>query len=235
MKKNSYRSYLSLLVLLFGCFTYTNAQIAIGIQGGSNLSKMDFTNNPDFKFTEINYRQGFIGGFVFEYVSDKHAGLQLELNYTQRGWVENDTTAGNMLKYKNQMDYLELPFLTHVNIGNGNFRGVINMGLYAAYALNRKIVKTDIKSAVDEDIAYTFDKDKDNRIDFGLLAGGGFEYRFPFGRFTVEARYTFGLGDVNKIKTYKSEVSQFRVLTVLGRFTFPLSKVGQVKPTSDLQ
>ena len=215
---------ISIIILLIVLHVETNAQFSIGIQGGSNLSKMDFTNNLEYKFTEVNYTQGFIGGFVVQYLNEKHAGVRAEFNYTQRGWSENDTTGENNLKFKNQINYIEMPILTHVNIGGGKLRGLFHIGPYIAYAISAKKSVEDRNSGSEESSDYTFNSDTDNRLDFGLMTGGGFEYRFPFGKFAAEARYTIGLGDINKIKVQKSEVSQFRVISVLLRFTVPLTK-----------
>ena len=201
------------------------AQFTIGLQGGSNLSEMDFTNNPDYRFTEINYNQGFIGGIVVQFLGEKHAGVQFELNYTQRGWIETDTIGDNNLRYKNKMDYIELPILTHINIGGGNFRGLFNLGPYIAYGLNRNITVTDENTGQSQSTKYTFDSDLDNRLDFGLLLGAGFEYRLKNSKISAEARYTIGLGDINKVKAVQSELSQFRVLALLFRYTIPLGKV----------
>ena len=201
----------------------SNAQVTIGVQGGGNLSTMSFDNNPEYKYTEVNYTQGFIGGLVLQFINVKHTGIQMEFNYSQKGWVEMDTTQGKNLKYNNRMDYLEFPILTHVNIGGGNFRGLLNLGPYLGYALNRSSQLTDLNTGSSESSNYTFDKDLDNRIDFGLLVGGGFEYRSSIGKIAVETRYSIGLGDIDKNKGNKSEVSQFRVLGVLVRYSIPLN------------
>ena len=199
-------------------------QVSVGLQGGSNLSQMDFTNNPEYRFTEIKYAQGFIGGVVVQFIGDKHTGVQFELNYSQRGWTEMDTVGLNNLKIKNKMDYLELPILTHINMGGGNFRGVFNLGPYLAYGLNRSITTTDENTGASEKTEYTFNNDLDNRLDFGLLVGAGFEYRLNKSKITAEARYTIGLGDINKDKAVQSELSQFRIVAVLVRYTFQLGK-----------
>ena len=194
---------------------------------------MDFTNNDEYTYTEIDNYQGFIGGFVVQFLGDKHAGIQAEINYSQRGWVENDTTGAQDLKFKNQMDYLEMPILTHVNIGGGKLRGLFNIGPYLGYALNRTITTENVETGATETTEYTFDSNKDNRFDFGLMVGAGMEYRFNFGKIAAEARYTFGFGDVNKEKFYQSEVSQFRIMTVLVRYTLPLSKFKADPETAD--
>lgn len=216
------------LLSLFLVFTLSSVpifgQVSVGLHAGSNLSQMDFTNNPEYKFTEIKYAQGFIGGVVVQFIGEKHAGVQFELNYSQRGWIEMDTTGSNNLKIKNKMDYLELPILTHINMGGGNFRGVFNLGPYLAYGLNRSTTETDENTGASEETDYTFNSDLDNRLDFGLLVGAGFEYRLKKSKITAEARYTIGLGDINKDKTVESELSQFRIIAVLVRYTFQMGK-----------
>lgn len=200
------------------------AQFLIGIQGGSNLAKMDFTDNPGYTFTKVNYNQGIIGGIVVQYLNEKHVGIQAELNYTQKGWSENDTSGNKNSKLDSSINYLELPILTHVNIGGGNLRGLFNLGPYIAYAVSGKNSEKDLNTGNEESTDYTFDSNTDNRLDFGLVIGAGMEYRFSFGKFSAEARYSFGFGDFNKIKGRESELSQSRVISVLIRFTVPLVK-----------
>ncbi|MCG8307397.1 MAG: PorT family protein [Cytophagales bacterium] len=214
-----------LSILTLGIFSSgALGQFSVGLHGGSNLSQMDFSNNPEYKFTEINYSQGFIGGVVVQFLGEKHAGVQLEINYSQRGWIERDTVDVNNLKIRNKMDYLEIPVLTHINIGGGNFRGLFNLGPYLGYALNRSITVTDENTGNSSTAQYNFNNDKDNRIDFGLLVGGGFEYRLRRGKLSAEARYTIGLGDINKDKVVQSELSQFRIIAVLLRYTYQLGE-----------
>ncbi len=217
------RKFLIFLILIWSP-AISKAQFSIGFQGGSNLSKMDFTNNQEYTYTEINNQQGFIGGLVLQFLGEKHAGVQAEFNYSQRGWIENDTTGVNYLKYKNKMDYLEMPILSHINIGGGKLRGLFNIGPYVGYAINRSITTENVDTGTSETVEYTFDSKKDNQFDFGLMVGAGMEYRFNFGKISAEARYTVGLGDINKEKFYQSEVSQFRIVSILVRYTIPVIK-----------
>ncbi len=200
------------------------AQINIGVQGGGNLSKMDFTNNLDYRYLKIEYTSGFIGGLSMQFFGDKHAGIMVELNYSQRGWIVRDTLGANDTKETNRMTYVEMPVLTHVNIGGGKLRGLFNIGPYIGYALSRSYAFEDYNSGEGTSYDYTFDEEKDNRLDFGLLAGGGIEYRFGFGKLQAEARYTIGFGDVDKMKKQQAEVSQFRIIGVLLRVVVPITK-----------
>ena len=221
------------MLMLIAVPTMIWAQLSIGLQGGSNFSKMDFAYNREYTYTEIDNKQGFIGGLVIQFIGDKHAGIQAEFNYSQRGWVENDTTGVEYIKYKNQMDYLEMPILSHVNIGGGKLRGLFNIGPYLGYALNRSITSENQETGATETSKYNFDDEKDNRFDFGLMVGAGMEYRFNFGKIAAEGRYTFGFGDINKERFYQSEVSQFRIVSVLLRYTMPLTKLKTDPETAD--
>ena len=198
------------------------AQFSIGLQGGANFSKMDFTNNQSYRLTEIDHNLGYIGGIVLQFMGEKHAGVQAEINYSQRGWVENDTTGADHFKYKNQMDYIEMPILTYINIGGGKLRGLFNIGPYVGYALNRKITTQNMNTGTSDTEEYIFNSNKDNQFDFGLMTGAGMEYHMNHGKISAEARYTVGLGDIDKEKFFQSEVSQFRIITVLLRYTVPL-------------
>jgi opacity protein-like surface antigen len=213
---------------------YLLAQFSVGLQVGNNLSKMDFTNNEDFRLTEIDNRQGFMGGIVVQFMGEKHAGVQAEINYSQRGWIVNDTTGDDFIKYKNRMDYLEMPILTHINIGGKKLRGLFNIGPYLGYALNRSTVTENVDTGEKESSKYTFNADSDNRFDFGLMVGAGMEYRLKKGKLAAELRYVVGLGDINKVKVYESELSQFRIISVLVRYTLPVAG-SKPNPKKDVQ
>lgn len=229
MKKSLHHKLIVLALILSAPVT-VYAQFSIGIQGGGNLSKMDFTNNQSYRLIDIGYEQGFIGGVVVQFLGEKHAGIQAEINYSQRGWIETDTTGVEHLKTSNRMDYFEMPILSYITIGGGKLHGLFNIGPYIGYGLNRKITTENLSSGAINEEDYVFNDEKDNQLDFGLMAGAGIEYQMKVGKFSAEARYTVGFGDIDKEKFYQSEVSQFRIITVLLRYTVPLGRKKDLNP-----
>jgi hypothetical protein len=213
------------VILILLCYQGVNAQLQVGLQGGSTLSKVSFRYLEDYRLQAINYTQGFAGGIVIKYDNTGHAGLQLEFNLTQKGWSEaqgnsnNDTT-----KYKRTIQYLEMPFLSSFNIGGGKLRAIINIGPYGAYALSSKETLTYIDSGLKESGDYEFDEDLDNRIDFGLIAGAGVEYRFPKSTLMAEARMNMGIANILKIRTLEAETSHNQSLYVLIRYVYVFGK-----------
>ena len=62
--------------------------LAVGVNGGLNMSQVDFS--PSIKQKSQN---GMSMGVTARYISEKYfnmlCGIQVELNYSQRGWNEN--------------------------------------------------------------------------------------------------------------------------------------------------
>ena len=93
MKKQSVIALLSILCLLVGLPVRAQLQdprhnLAIGINGGVNLSSVSF--EPSIK------QKTFITpsvGVTVRYISERYfkilCGIQGEINYSQRGWKEN--------------------------------------------------------------------------------------------------------------------------------------------------
>ncbi|MDR0829864.1 MAG: PorT family protein [Prevotellaceae bacterium] len=141
-------------------------EVAFGGNSGVTLSKMSFV--PSLK---QNYRLGYNGGLSLRFISEKYFGLQTELNFSQRGW-ESDTILA-----PRTLNYIELPFLTHLTFGQKKLRVIIHLGPKISYFLSD-----------DSDIKYKF--------DYGICGGGGLELRTRKLSYVLEGRYYFGLSDI---------------------------------------
>ncbi|MGF1635489.1 MAG: porin family protein [Cyclobacteriaceae bacterium] len=214
--------------LLFLVFTIllsaeSYGQLYVGLKGGGNVSEATFRNNPDYRLKRAILRQGFQGGLVLRYVNQNNAGIQAEINYVQKGWNETvDTVVNVNTRYSRQVDYLEIPVLAHIYLGRKKFRIILDMGPYVGLALNAtEFIRNEITQ---EEISnrYVFDRDRDNRIDYGLMAGGGFEKDFKFGTIYAEARYTFGFADFNRDKSEQLELSQNRTISISVGYLYTL-------------
>lgn len=211
----------------------SEAQLSLGIRGGMNYTTMDFTNNPEFRYQKPLYRAAFQGGLIIQYANDSHVGLQGEFNYNQKGWAEATDTITNT-RYERQINYLEFAALTHVFIGKGRFKILFNIGPYGSYALNATEWTKDLSTGSDVSKPYVFTDSADNRLDYGLLVGIGVEHRFSFGTFHLEGRYSFGLGNISRIKTRASELSQNRVISVTLGYVYNFKKKkDRTKPKKD--
>jgi hypothetical protein len=205
------------------------AQWAVGLRSGANLSTMDFTDNPEYRLEGPTYIEGFHGGLVLQYISQPHLGIQFELNYSQQGWGDKLDTATNT-KYRRRINYIQLPFLAHAYIGKRKFRMNFDLGPYGAYALSSREYLKDETSGQETSEAYGFDKDDDNRLDYGLIAGAGFEYKFGYSTILATVRYALGFGNISNVRTTESETSQNRVLSISVGYLYMFGEEKKPKP-----
>lgn len=196
--------------------------IAVGVNGGMNFSNVSFT--PKIKQKTTN---GMTGGLTVRYISEKYfamiCGLQMELNYSQRGWTE--LIEENTDTYSREMNYLEIPFLAHLAFGKergGQF--FINAGPQIAFLLNEKEKKSADFSPISR-TSYQYGKMADNKFDYGIVGGAGVEIRTGVGNFLVEGRYYYALSDFYKT-TKKDDFSRaaHSILSARITYLFDLSK-----------
>ena len=174
-----------LFFVLFSSFAFANrhlnkSEIYIGPSLGLNESMIMF--NPT---VSQGFLKGYNGGLVFRYIADKNFGLQCELNYSQRGWSEKSGL------YSRQLNYIELPFLTHVYFGNKN-RFFFNIGPKISYLLSDKIITNNTISSTD----YQHITPIQNSFDYGLCSGLGYLINIKGTVIQLDTRASYGLSDV---------------------------------------
>lgn len=159
-----------------------------GLSFGETASMMYF--KPTVK---QSFLTGYNGGLIFRYIGKKNLGVQAELNYSQRGWKESDGL------FSRQLNYIELPFMTHFNFGN-HFRTFFNIGPKISYLYSDKIIINDSPDTSAEQhispIKYPF--------DYGFCGGFGFLLNVKGQVLQLEARANFSVSDVfsNAAKDY---------------------------------
>ena len=203
------RNYKYLLVLVIAMI-YANStmaqlgelrnELAIGFNAGMNMSKVDFS--PRIKQTN---QQGAAFGITARYMCEKYfkmmCGIQVELNYSQRGWNEL-IEDGSMNTYNRVMNYVEVPLLAHLAFGkDSRTRGMkffLNLGPQFAYFISDKenMGGEEWNTTMRPNgVVYQYGKEVENKLDYGIVAGGGLELSTGIGHFLVEGRFYYGLGD----------------------------------------
>lgn len=147
------------------------------------------------------FQVGYTGGIFFRYVSEKYFGVQADILYSQRGWVEN--TGNPAHSYSCNMDYMEIPVLTYAYVGNKLVRGYLLLGPKIGFLVNwqerANFAYIDPTTGAKLDLGRSTDhygKRPENIFDWGITAGLGIEFQSTIGNFGLEARYGFGLGDM---------------------------------------
>lgn len=199
-------SFFLLVFLLFFGINPVNAQkqifkgeLYLGAGAGSLFSKVDFVPN-----VPMVLKQGIYGGIAAKYISEKNLGLVVELNYAQRGWEEEFEPSSDF-SYSRTLNYIELPFMTHIYVGNKT-RFIINIGPQIAMLVGDS---EQMSQALSDDLDQRRAADPEapigmqyegqyklKRVDYGLIGGIGMEFKTGIGDFDLEGRYYFGLGDI---------------------------------------
>ena len=198
-----------------------------GIKGGWNTSGI--ISDP---VINLDINPGFTGGIVFSHISQNSLGIQIELNYNQGGWKEILDTTNT---YKRQLNYIQLPILTHVNIGKKNTRALINFGPYVSYLLSEDEKIELLEGVVPKDY---YQNQVANTIDFGMCFGVGVSQNTAVGLFQFETRVTFGLSNLFStnsdlsLSTSRNIIAE-ATLSYLVDYKKVKSRVGQILNKGD--
>ena len=178
------------------------SNLAIGFNGGYNLSKVDFS--PTIK---QEFQPGLTGGLTLRYTTEKYFSLicaaQLEVNFAQRGWNELIDDGSNNT-YHRTTNYVEIPFLAHLGWGKEE-RGLqffFNVGPQFGVFLNdekrygfSEEYPWDVTQRPNG-IIEQYEKEVENILEYGITGGAGIELKTGIGNFIIEGRYFFGLSDM---------------------------------------
>lgn len=187
--------------------------LSVGVNGGYNMTTIRFTPK-----VVQSMKGGIAGGVTARYTVEKYfstiASVQAELNYSQLGWKEDildlndqpviNSVTGQAEKYERTINYIQIPFMAHLAWGREN-KGInffVNagpqLGIYLSESTNSNF---DFNSRNTTDRANTIvaqdTMSVENKFDYGITGGLGIEWAIPkAGRFTLEARYYYGLGNI---------------------------------------
>lgn len=176
--------------------------LSVGINGGMNMSNVSF--QPKIKQNSL---KGTSMGLTLRYMSEKYfkmmCGVQLEVNYSQRGWDEK-IEDGSENTYSRTMNYVEIPFMAHLAFGkdahNRGLKFFVNLGPQVGLFLSDKEKMSDNWDPSSRPTAVTeqYGKAVENKFDYGIVGGAGLELSTGIGHFLLEGRYYFGLADFYK-------------------------------------
>lgn len=162
------RLLLSIVALLVSAYTF--GQLSLGVRGGYGLYGINFEppslNGNQEKLYEPNF------GFLAIFNDKNNAGIQLEVNYAVKGWKEIDKDIDSM-QYKREITYLEIPVMTHFELGRSWFRIYGLLGPYIAFKQKEKTTIQNYETIIANN-KYDMYNQKIRDLDFGNKIGVGF-------------------------------------------------------------
>lgn len=176
----------------------------VGISGGVNFSKVNFTPK-----VSQDMLMGFNTGVIVRWRTESNLGLQVELNFKQQGWkekienvIETTETGGETvvadysgLYYRRKMNYIEVPFLSHIYFGGEKVQFCINLGPQFGFLISDKEEENLDGTKPLNHTNIQHGKEIDKKLEWGLCGGPGIELRTGIGSFLLEGRFYYALGD----------------------------------------
>lgn len=212
MRKSTNLLYAAILTMAVGYSSTARAQVGelrddwfVGVNAGVNLSNVGFTPTiPQSNLLTPSM------GVTFRYTCEKYfsalCSFQAEVNFGQHGWKEdirdaNDQKTGE--QYSRTVSYVQVPLIARLAWGKET-RGLqffLNLGPQVGFALfEKEKANFDLSNPGSRvnNITEEYGKKLENKFDYGIIGGVGAELGTGIGRFGLEARYYFGLGNVFK-------------------------------------
>jgi hypothetical protein len=193
------------------CVNKLHAQLYVGLEAGANRNYL-ITNTADKPFFEYQPLYGYSIGIPVRYqfpFLPWFGGIQVIPSYVQKNYKMQRTGYYSEMYQQNDNSYFELPVMAQFRFG-GHFGkqqslyGILNVGGYGGYWLSghvkgRTLSPMDLENYQSFDESYTFNSTKDNRFEWGGLAGVGLQY-MPNKKYVIslEGRYTPAFSDQQK-------------------------------------
>jgi hypothetical protein len=193
------------------CVTQLHAQLYVGVEAGGNRNYF-ITNTSDKPFFNYQPSYGYSFGIPVRYQFASlswFGGIQAIPGYVQKNYKMQRTGYYSEMYQQNDNNYFELPVMAQFRFG-GKFGkkqslyGILNLGGFGGYWLSGHVKGTtlspmDLQNYQSFDEGYTFNSTKDNRFEWGGLAGAGLQY-MPNKKYVIslEGRYSPAFSDQQK-------------------------------------
>ena len=188
----------TLLFFLFTLVFYNSkAQISVGLKGDYHISQVSFDPDVGLNF---DFLPGITTGAVIKVSANPNVGLQAEINYSQKGWSEDFSRAGEAEDQLNRLksyryNYIDVPILTHIYVGGDRMNVFFNLGPHLSFLLGTDSTQTD--NIRDDDFpAYSYKESTAINFEYGISVGAGLSLNIGKGTLQLEARLTQGLNNI---------------------------------------
>jgi len=173
----------------------------LGITAGGSFNRVGFT-----PYVQQDMLAANSWGVLFRHVSEPHIGIQVEVNYAGRGWIENRDSLG---KYTRNLTVLDIPVTAVFIAGSKKLRFAFNLGPDITYLLHDEekisIVEAEYVPEyyrfVHEDKVYPeygnplyidyYGKPMTQTWSFGFTGGISVEWYSSIGTFGIRASYCY--------------------------------------------
>jgi len=190
-------------VALFSIAPRVSAQLApslpirFGVEGGANLTHVSGTQVSD-----ISNRNGWIGGVTLELPLPNQWSFETGALYALKGWTRVEPQTGDRAVVK--LDYLQIPALLRYDFRNASpITPFVGAGASLSFRSQCGLSATTATTGETQDVSCAEVEQANSQfgfhsVDWGALFAGGVAADLGRSRLTLQARYEYGLTDVQK-------------------------------------
>jgi len=220
-----------LLVAISVVSLATYAQWSMGLSGGYDYNNVSI--NKGYAYDVIySGRGGFNVGVLGRYKVFDWLSVRADLNLQTRNYKMQRNLIGINYAYTNHTNtYLQLPIMADLSLGTPKIRGHLYLGGYVGYWIGASRNGITIeKYAFDEKMS--FESERDNRFNAGLMAGIGVTYKIkPQWEIMIESFYMYDLTNSHKSSSSINDCryNTTTLINVGAIYTFKKKKVDPYK------
>lgn len=206
-------------------------QLLIGVKGGILSTSFRVLKDERGIFNNNSGRiTPTLGGF-FHVSVDDYVGIDLELNYSERGCktssssISKDQTGNSTDIYTTgeyRMVYVDVPVLLSLYVNaESKWRPKFYLGPSLNFMTQTKLERQTTITQKGNQIGFYLNEetltDRFKTLDLMILVGGGLNYRFSTRSWvTFDIRYIYSLMNVNTEKNYKADIRNRGIGVMIG-------------------
>jgi len=184
----------------------------IGVTGGVNISGVNFK-----PFTRQEGYTSYSTGLVLRHISEPNIGIQAEIIYSRKGWVESRDTAG---KYERSIEVAELPVMAVFIAGRKTVRLSFGLGPYVNYRINEK------ETIILPDESYArpyYGKPLRDKMEGGFIVAAGFETHTKAGVFSLRSTFSHSLTNLFPLNAPEFYYESSRMMNLNASLSYMLT------------
>lgn len=192
--KQMTRIIIILTLIVAAWYTDCTAQNLLGFNGFYSMNTIS-VDSMGMK-RKIFAEPGYGGGIVYKHLELKNIiGFQAEANIDYTGFrIEpNDSTY-----YKQNIQYVTIPLMMHINIGKYAVKAVFAIGPYASFHIGHSKAETNIPD-IDSSIVSRIHHGKYNAFTYGLYGEAGIAICSKAGIFEIKGRASVGMSKMKDL------------------------------------
>mgnify|MGYP000212228724 CR=1 FL=1 len=197
----------------------------LGVKAGYNRStanlRHSFTGNIDNGF-----ENGLQAGLVMRNYFKHHIGIQMEVNYSQKGWTDQFLTGAP--DFHTNLDYIEIPLMATLSTGKNKTHFFANVGCFVEFLT--KVEQDALTEATVGVDFHPFVESRDKSFGYGYKAGAGIYQDFDFGTLLLQSTVSYSLSNMIDNGSLKSGIPNTSNNLVLGFSIAYLFSFGGLEP-----